>query len=467
MDSVDRDLMEAQFSAYLDGELSPERVAEVEQQLASDPDAQAIFDSLRRTVQLIRTLPRHPAPAGVLDDLTVAAERDQLLEPSGGRASTRPTRWVDIRSILGTAAVVVITVGGGLWFAARSGDMGDPAAQGTNLVATKPDDPVESHGTPPAPMNVVKDERPESITQRRMTERSAGMSTAEGAGRVQGALLQESAGRPSPIAPLPKMVSALAGKAPRLEVASEPLVDSQTLSDSVPASVGQSPGEHVLPLSFVCTGEADRQACELGLRRYIQARAPRDVSPIDSAAGPGAAGDTDMEHPDAPEPRPADVRSSQQIETATTDEYRVRVPASELLDLIDRVSSTVASPVVPELGLGPFRAVGRGRIEQLVGDSDYAIVGRSSGGFDMQEEAVGPPAENVEHALSVQFDRDLQAEPKQVEQTPERDPWITLVIRFLDRDESSESTSEGDEQDADAAQPPAPVALKDNVGSSP
>ena len=53
--------------------------------------------------------------------------------------------------------------------------------------------------------------------------------------------------------------------------------------------------------------------------------------------------------------------------------YRVRVRASELLHLIDRVSSAAQAEVVPELELGPFTARGRSRIEQLLGDSRYPV----------------------------------------------------------------------------------------------
>lgn len=623
MDSADRNLLEAQLSAYLDGELSPEQVAEIERQLASDPDAQATFDSLRRTVQLIRTLPRHPAPPGVLDDLTAAAERNQLLDPSGESATWRATRWEDVRSLLATAAVVVITVGAGLWFAARNGDTGHLADGRTPLVQTTRQGPVERPATPMAPPDLIEEGAIEIKEKRNTDGLSAGPrkpapgraaakmksavppspialqpkhTLAEGDTLVARSAVRESVSlepRPpvsgavpqvweSSLAPASNLGSAHNNKPIRLDVSSTVFADSVAPDDSAPASIGDSPREHVLPLSFVCAGTADRQACELGLRNYIRARAQRDLARVDSATGSssgrakpsgrlGVANkrrqdhdrNADKDHSQASEFPQADRRLLKQGGAAKTDSYRVRVPASELLDLIDQVSAAAKSEVVPELELGPFRAVGRGRIEQLVNDSNYHVARETPGDSEVDKERVEPaaessaasarvagdvdgdadpvvqvdggvprgpdhgptssdratrrrragaargpalgvqqtetpPAGDAQQAPNMPPNPDLQAdsnspiesEPGHAKQTPVRDPWITLVIRFLDRGEPdtpvraqlessldpldggvngelSVSTREEVQQDVTAGEPPAPATSNENANSSP
>lgn len=439
MDSVDRDLIQAQLSAYLDGELSPEEVAEVERRLASDPDVRATFDSLRHTVQLIRTLPRHPAPAGVLGDLTAAAERDQLLDPGGASATSRATRWEGVRSLLATAAVVVITVGTGLWFAAGGGDTDHLAGEGTRLAQTKTADPVESHVTLMAPSDSIKEDAPRTTTKQAVANPPAEANAEQHQASVRDSLTRESRMHASPIvraathdlpvgaalsegltgvepepsaqppslAPSRKLDEAPTKTATRLDVSSDALGDSLALDDSTPpAPIREPRREHVLPLSFVCAGIADRKACELGLRRYLEVREPSNMVQLDTTpasnhdptqppaivetmieATPERRRDADKDRAQSPGSRSISARalvgsalggsvapaSMKQAPSSAAAGYRVRLPASELLHLIDRVSSAAQGEVVPELELGPFTARGRSRIEQLLGDSRYPV----------------------------------------------------------------------------------------------
>jgi anti-sigma factor (TIGR02949 family) len=60
------------FSEYLDGELTPEERAALEEHLAACTGCRAELEALRRTVQAVASLPRRTAPEGLA--ARVAAE---------------------------------------------------------------------------------------------------------------------------------------------------------------------------------------------------------------------------------------------------------------------------------------------------------------------------------------------------------------------------------------------------------
>ena len=111
----DKDELGEQLSAYVDGELNAVEAAEVERMIAADPQAAALLETLRRTVETVRALPRRPAPDGMLDDLTSRIERAQLLGGSSEKARAvrgdRRSAW----RLLASAAIVIFAVGGGFW----------------------------------------------------------------------------------------------------------------------------------------------------------------------------------------------------------------------------------------------------------------------------------------------------------------------------------------------------------------
>lgn len=100
-----RDKLTADLSAYLDGELPPERTRQIEQHLAESEDARQTLEQLRRVSDQLAHLPRARAP----DELTAAmrrhAERSELLD------QPRPTSRARILPLfvrLSAAAAVLI-----------------------------------------------------------------------------------------------------------------------------------------------------------------------------------------------------------------------------------------------------------------------------------------------------------------------------------------------------------------------
>lgn len=59
--------LDAELSAYLDGELSPAEAADIERRLRASPEARARLEALRSVAEQLRGLPRHAAPPGVAE----------------------------------------------------------------------------------------------------------------------------------------------------------------------------------------------------------------------------------------------------------------------------------------------------------------------------------------------------------------------------------------------------------------
>ncbi len=78
MTGRERERLEADLSAYLDGELSATRTREVEHLLRESPEAQQLLDELRDVADLVADLPRKSAPAGLSATMTHQTERQLL-----------------------------------------------------------------------------------------------------------------------------------------------------------------------------------------------------------------------------------------------------------------------------------------------------------------------------------------------------------------------------------------------------
>jgi hypothetical protein len=86
--SADKEKLLADLSAYLDGELSPERAREVERFLSESEEARRTLADLRAVCEALRTLPRMHAPGALPERVRRSVERQVLLpkRPPAGRA---------------------------------------------------------------------------------------------------------------------------------------------------------------------------------------------------------------------------------------------------------------------------------------------------------------------------------------------------------------------------------------------
>jgi len=98
----------ADLSAYLDGELGPERARQVEAFLAHSEEARRTLDQLRTISAALRALPRVRAPGHLAESVQCAAERQALLSDRPAAGRQRVLRLV--AQISASAAVIVACV---------------------------------------------------------------------------------------------------------------------------------------------------------------------------------------------------------------------------------------------------------------------------------------------------------------------------------------------------------------------
>ena len=79
MASIDKDKLGEYLTAYLDDELPQAEREALEHLMARDRATRRQFEELRQAAELVRRLPRKPAPPSLVEDLTAAVERQQLL----------------------------------------------------------------------------------------------------------------------------------------------------------------------------------------------------------------------------------------------------------------------------------------------------------------------------------------------------------------------------------------------------
>lgn len=105
------------LSAYLDGELTPQRRAEIEQLLESSPEARRRLEDLRGAADAVNDLPRMAAPDALVPAMRRQAERRLLLDAPQSPAWRR--WWLLPMQVSATAAVVALCVLVG-WHALRT-----------------------------------------------------------------------------------------------------------------------------------------------------------------------------------------------------------------------------------------------------------------------------------------------------------------------------------------------------------
>jgi hypothetical protein len=107
--SQNQEIIESKLCAYIDGELDTEGRAEIEKHLEANPQHRRLLESLRATRDLLRWLPREPAPAEIAETLNGQLERSVLLNYEGEHLG--PSIWP---KVFAAAAIVTLTAGLGV-----------------------------------------------------------------------------------------------------------------------------------------------------------------------------------------------------------------------------------------------------------------------------------------------------------------------------------------------------------------
>lgn len=162
------DNLQADLSAYLDDELSPERRAAVEAWLAAAPEAQAELRALRRVKTQVATLPRAAAPAELARSVLAKAAEHLPAQPPSPENERRRTqrRWVRLTLRVSSAAAVLMLGAflGAYWQAHLQHGFSGPVAATQERLMELPAAP-RPPGAPAladqdAALSVVQDESP-------------------------------------------------------------------------------------------------------------------------------------------------------------------------------------------------------------------------------------------------------------------------------------------------------------------
>ena len=101
--------IEAMLAAYIDDELTPDERAELERHLEANPSHRGLILELTGHRDLLRSLPREPAPEDLSEHLEGAIERDALLgggDPLTEFRTARTRRWWP--QLLAAAAIFIL-----------------------------------------------------------------------------------------------------------------------------------------------------------------------------------------------------------------------------------------------------------------------------------------------------------------------------------------------------------------------
>lgn len=121
LDRYDQDLL----LDYLEGELDADRRAQLEAQLADDPQLSQLLEAIAKDREALRSLPEQTAPADLVSDLTASLERRMLLDDSVDESGPIPmsrargyepersggVRWGRVAGLTGLAASVAVAAG--------------------------------------------------------------------------------------------------------------------------------------------------------------------------------------------------------------------------------------------------------------------------------------------------------------------------------------------------------------------
>lgn len=308
--------LEADLSAYLDGELTPEGRAAVERLLAESPAARALLAQLRSVSEQLATLPRQQAPADLAAMLQRHAERQLLFGSRRTLVSCVLRIWPQLTA---SAAVLVACMWVG-WYTLRtisSAPGSTPPA--IHTPAAEPSQtPMVPNAVQLAAVPPVRDEIVDSATKGAVERVSGDMTVAARSAR----------------AGVDSAVRALEEPAPVVRAeASLPLAVAAPPEAPIVASSGGTAAAPVAdaPLAVATEAEADGAA-------VVQITVvTTDIAEYDAVR------ETLIAWRSAPAPAGGNIGGAAGTARATPVRETLHVPATELKARIDALGDVVAA----------------------------------------------------------------------------------------------------------------------------
>jgi anti-sigma factor RsiW len=177
------------LEAYIDGALEAADRAEVERQLAANPQLRKMVAELSMTRDLLRALPRAAAPADLMETFQGSLERTALLGESGPDAAEavaplplRIHRWPQFMSI---AAIVLLAVGLGLLVYRIMPQQRSPKMVATSQAPPTSGEPGMATGDGAAPVPLAREMKDGAAATRSDADALAGGGRRTGEERLK------------------------------------------------------------------------------------------------------------------------------------------------------------------------------------------------------------------------------------------------------------------------------------------
>ncbi len=189
MSDINREELGEWLSSYLDGELNREQEELIERRLREDESARRLLEELRRTADLVSSLPRHRAPTSISEDAMLHVERSELLgEPDAPQERLGGRRSPIFALVSMAAAICLLAIG--LPFLIGDREPDTPLRQERLALAPEKSTDIEAGELGDVKMvSRLKDRRETSRTRRERTgiastaaksdERSSLLATAD------------------------------------------------------------------------------------------------------------------------------------------------------------------------------------------------------------------------------------------------------------------------------------------------
>ncbi|UCG16516.1 MAG: hypothetical protein JSV19_00460 [Phycisphaerales bacterium] len=369
MAKINPDNLHEYLSAYLDDELTEARRAELEHLLATDASARAELEAVKKTVKLVSSLPRRRAPAHLLDDLTAQVERQLLVDDEAVSLPKRGYRR-SVISLLASAALVTITVGGGLWVFFEIGEQTTqprPFPQVARMDSDEDRSTLKAMSRRPEPeLEQAKGRRKDASAPDDRAEYEAGLDAVTEVSHSRGRALKPSAvdaatAKKEALADGERYDRSSGGALPQR--AAMPALLKEKLAAGAPMSdfVRHRFDSESVVLDLTFSGPPDRHAAFDRLTTFLNQRAIPELREYAImhfvGVGPAVGEDTKFfifgRSPD----NYTDPRQQQLL---------VRLPAGDVLPMMEAVVGAPSDRSDVSVAVGPARAQGRDEARQLL-----------------------------------------------------------------------------------------------------
>ena len=376
------------LSGYLDGELDAEETALVERALREDEDARRLLQELRRTADVVVTLPRHAAPPSILEDVRSRLERGELLGDFEDRRGMGIGWRRPVAALLSMAAVLALAAIG-VWYV-RERPVTD-STRAHEAVTMASDERELNELREPLAMKGTSGERSRTALRRRRGVAAAPEAGVEGKKRA----VPKGKGPPSPLRPEKAVVTMPSPEKPAVALIQRSEVNllatanvDQKLATSLRvAELRQHPfSNEKIRLQVVANDEAQRERVAAELVSALAQRRIADLAKQEGSIPARAVGSAGFFYRGKPGINFGQARESQIL---------VRVPARDFNVLLDEVEDLPVAGDRVTLFSGPFGVRGLNHARKLLGDEVPESPRRS---LDGREGKVAQIEEGARHA---------------------------------------------------------------------